>query len=153
MLPFFTYKKTIIVNRNTYQLFNLINDLDLRDSLFKSNPFDLISSVEQSDPLILKFRKSRNISFFSNGKINATLWSKFENINSGTKINIELKSNFSVFIPLAVLLLSLCLGIIRSNINAPTVIAGVLIVVFFACMDLYAKSNLLNRFESMIQSI
>lgn len=150
MLPFITYKKTVVVNRDTYQLFNSINDMDLHKGLFKSNAFDLTASVEQSAPLIMKF--SRNNGGFGKGNLDATLWATFENANhNNTKINIMLR-NWSMLIPVGLLLLSIFVGIIKQNFTLSNIVVTVLVIGVFACLDIYKKSILLKRFEELIHN-
>lgn len=118
--------------------------------LFKLNAFDLNASVEQSDPLIIKF--TRGNGWLGRGYLDPTLWAKFESSNyNNTSIDIELR-NRAIFIPVIIVLLSFFVGLLRQDYN----IAGVLLVIFiigiFACVDLYKKSALLKRFEELVHN-
>ena len=150
MFPFITYRKVFVVKRDTYQLFNSINDLNLSESLFKNNAFDLIASVEQTIPLIMKF--TRNNGGLGKGYSDATLLARFGNVNhNNTRIDIELRCR-AIFIPVSIVLLGFIVGVIRQNLTLNSVSTIVFAISVLACVDIYKKSILLKRFEELIHS-
>lgn len=150
MLPFFTYRNTYWVNRQVYEVYKFIDRLDLREGLFKMNAFNLISSVEAADPLIIMFKSDRNDVGIWEVNFNAKLWAKFENSGSKTKIDIELKSSVFSFIPLIVLGMALIVYLAKGDITLLGLFIYIVLFFVFAVLDFYAKNSLLRRFEKLI---
>ena len=151
MLPFITHRKTLIVNRDTYELFNSINDLDPHDVLSKINSYDLNASFEDSAPLIWKFERNNN-GGFGYGNMEAVLLAKFENVSyNKTQIDLQLRNRL-IFIPVIITLLSYFGRLIQGNLRASETVISILIIGFFAWLDIHKKSILLRRFEEFIHS-
>ncbi|MFT3750301.1 MAG: hypothetical protein QM768_18435 [Agriterribacter sp.] len=122
----------------------------MHKTLFKNNAFDLSTSVEQSSPLIIKFR--RNNGGLGSGYIDPTLLAKFENINRDyTRIDIEL-NNPGIYIPVVIILLSFFIGLIKQNLNLAGALTIIFTIIIFAYIDIYKKSILLKRFEELIHN-
>lgn len=144
MIPFLTFKKQYVINKPSYNLFNRIND-----ETFGGDFRDLGMTVGKTDPLKLKFELHRNL-LGIRPRLNANLWAKFEDVENRSHISVEITSSFLCYIFLTVLTISFFFNLYKGSINLSAGVSYIIILIVFSGVDLLAKRDLLNRFETLV---
>lgn len=144
MIPFFIFRKTYTVNKTPYQLFNKINEETNNGSLT-----DIDVRFEGNDPPVYRLEIKKN-QLGIRPKINAILWAKIEDAENGSSINIGLYSNTSIYIFLAVFLVSFVVNTIREEETMFLFLFSSIIFLVFVLIDLTARKEILKRFEAII---
>lgn len=151
ILPFLNHKKQLSSPATSYELFQKVNALELNDTFFESNLNNLVSSIEQVEPLIMKFRNQRAMfqrvptKYFS-----TTVWATIKE-NGTTNIDILVKTDPFFYMIYAMLTLGLLINVLQytiSNNALPFIIS----IAIFAVADVIAKRSILKRVEEVLMA-
>ena len=153
MLPFFNHTNQFFSNKSPYALFKAIDALDLSDKLFTNNPSNLVSSIEQVDPLVIKFRNHRSmIQRVPTRYFSTTVWATFYEDNNTSKIDILIKTDPIFY----VIYVALTFGLIASafgNNLLRSVLPFMLSLGVIAIIDIVSKRSILKRVENLLMSV
>lgn len=146
--PFLNYKKVLTSTIAPYEYFKRIEQLDLNEKIL--NKFNLVSSLESTDPLVIKFRNQRDFTNrYETKHFSSSVIVSFFKTGNEVSIHFQVKSNPIYFFLYAVLLLNLIVGILANGFDKNE-IGVVLIFVVVAVIDWFTKMNILSRVESVI---
>lgn len=152
-MPFLNYKKHLISKKYPYALFNIVDGMDLKDKWFTYNESNLVASLEQTDPLVIKFRNERSyIRYAPASQASTKVIAEISDAEDLTIIALTVKSN-PVYMVWAVLTVILFLSsILITGYNTKT-LPYLGIFIFSLAFDLYAKKNILKRVEVIFSNI
>lgn len=147
--PFINCKKVITSMTAPYEHFKRIERLDLNEKII--NKYNLVSSLEATDPLTIKFRNQRNRFNKMDPKyFSSAVMVTFYITNNSTNIYMVVKSSLFYHLLCAVLLISVVSGALFNGLERGALGAVVLVAVA-ALFDLIAKRNILGRVESIVK--
>lgn len=127
--------------------------MDLTDKIFATNASNLVSSIEQTNPLVIKFRNQHSMIRGDSPKyFSTTAWATFCEQHETVKIDLVVKTGLNYYMIYGVLILCL-IGSIFSNRLLSSLLPLMFSLVIFAAMDLYAKKSILRRVEKLLLSI
>lgn len=153
MLPFFNHKKQFFSNKSPYALFKVIDSLDLTDKLFAKNTSNLVSSIEQITPLVIKFRNHRSLiqrvpaKYFS-----TTVGATFYEDNNTSKIDMLVKTNPIFYVIYVTLTFGLIASIFDNNVLS-SVLPFIFSLSITAIIDFVSKRSILKRVENLLMPV
>lgn len=146
--PFINFKSVITSMTAPYENFKRIERLDLNEKII--NKYNLVSSLEATDPLTIKFRNQRNRFNKVDPKyFSSTVIVTFYKTNNSTNIHIVVKSSLFYHLLCAVLLISVGSRILFNGLERGD-LSVVVVFAVAALFDVIAKRNIMGRVESIV---
>lgn len=149
--PIFNCNKVVTSTIAPHEHFKRIEQLDLNGKVV--NKYNLVSSLETTEPLVVRFRNQRNLLNKMDPKyFSSSVTITFLKADTITTMNLLVKSNPIYFFLYAVLFLGLIISISANGLDENE-IGTVVFFMAVAIIDWFTKRNILSRVKSIIEFV
>jgi hypothetical protein len=141
--------KNINTKKTPYNLFIEIDKLNT----LKNAEYNLVMTIEKSEPLLLKFRNSKpEIRYTKPEDFSTTLFLKFISDKDQTTIALLVKPN-PLFFLLYIIVAVLSLAMIISSRSAESLFGILIITIFVFAWDCYSRLSISRRVNIILKKV
>lgn len=151
MGTFLNFYTTYEINMSPYDVFQSIEELDFRSNIFFSNRYNLVPSIDGTEPLQMTFYLDKSlfrryIIIEWSTKIIAT----FQSHNNRTIIKASVSSSPFFYLWYTIGIIGAIVSLLKQEKRVEAIISYLAVFVLFYLMDRYYKQRVSKNFESML---